>query len=198
MTSQTPVTLRPPSKYASAAAATPAPTPAWLHRTWAVTHSTLKMWRSAQNVRITYAPLAPKADGSLRVDDLVEYESNKPGKAGVSTVRGVDTSAGPAPREGEGATAWDWRGRGWLFFVSSHWEVLGWGETAAGEAWAVTWFAPTVFSQEGVDLYSSRKEGMSEELYQEVRKLLEGLDGVGPMVKNGLQAVDIKLPWQEK
>jgi hypothetical protein len=37
-----------------------------------------------------------------------------------------------------GAT-FDWRGKGWLFFVSSHWEVLGYGKDEKSDLeWAVT------------------------------------------------------------
>lgn len=37
-----------------------------------------------------------------------------------------------------GAT-FDWKGSGMLFFVHSHWEVLGYGSDAAsGQEWAVT------------------------------------------------------------
>ena len=33
----------------------------------------------------------------------------------------------------------DWKGAGWLFFVHSHWEVLGYGkEETSGLEWAVT------------------------------------------------------------
>jgi len=208
----TTIAVRTPSKYApsssSSSSSSPSPpTPPafaappldWLHRTWAVTHSTLSMWRTAQNVRITYAPLAPHpSSGLARVDDLVEYESNKPGRAGVKTVAGVDTASSAAGDDG----AWDWRGKGWLFFVSSHWEVLGWGERplaggAGVERWVVTWFAPTLFTKEGVDFYSDRPEGLSEETAATITAALaEG--PLAEMVKKDMQAVDIKLPWQEK
>lgn len=55
----------------------------------------------------------------------------------------------------------DRRGRGLLKVASSHWEVIGWGERD-GEKWAVTWFAPSMFTPAGVDIYSGNKKGMSE------------------------------------
>ncbi|EGX88414.1 hypothetical protein CCM_08458 [Cordyceps militaris CM01] len=193
-----PITLSLPSKYAStkptaAADAAPQPPPPidWLTGTWTVTHSTLSMWRSARNVRITYAPLADRGDSRARIDDLVEYEPAD--KQGVlKTVTGVDTQAATA-------RGWDWRGKGWLFFVSSHWEVLGWGETAA-ERWAVTWFAPTLFTKEGIDVYSSRREGVSEAVYSEICKALKGLPAqpLVDMATKDMRPVQIKLPWTEK
>ncbi|OLN86657.1 hypothetical protein CCHL11_03755 [Colletotrichum chlorophyti] len=193
----TTVTLRSPSKYTSAPSTSPAPPLDWLHRTWSVTHSTLSMWRDARNVRITYSALPAKPDGTARVNDLVEYES-KTSSGGVKSVRGVDT----ASAAGE-TSAWDWRGKDWLFFVGSHWEVLGWGERTieggATERWVVTWFAPTVFTKEGVDVYCDRREGLSEDGYREVLEALKGLEAkqVVEMVEKDMLPVEISLPWKE-
>ncbi|KAF3343604.1 DUF185 domain-containing protein [Verticillium dahliae VDG2] len=170
------ITLRSPSKYTSST--TPAqsssspspPTLDWLHRTWTVTHSTLTMWRTARNVRITYKPLPSSAAGAPRLDDLVEYEPT---------------------------------GAGLLFFVSSHWEVLGCGERplpgGGVERWAVTWFAPTLFTKEGVDVYCDRSEGISEEAYAEVLAALRGLEAraVVDLVEADMRPVEIRLPWLE-
>ncbi|KAI0025780.1 hypothetical protein F4780DRAFT_225370 [Xylariomycetidae sp. FL0641] len=177
----------------------------WLWRTWAVTHSTLSMWRSARNVRITYAP---NADPPTANDNLVEYE-NQNGKGGVKSVAGLEK---PDPRV---PGAWNWRGKGWLAIASSHWEILGWGErpllsSAPGgvgdmgdgvENWVVTWFAPTLFTQEGVDIYSDRKEGISQETFDSIMKALtelKGADKLVNMVKKDMREVQIQLPWQER
>lgn len=191
-----PIELTLPSKYApstaAAAQASSAPPIEWLKGTWIVTHSTLAMWRSARNVRISYAPLPAKADGTARIDDLVEYEpTNKSGV--VKTVQGVDTQAADG--------GWNWRGKGWLFFVSSHWELLGWGEakTASGETerWAVTWFAPTIFTKEGLDVYCDKKEGISDETYSKIDEALRKVKATAlvDMVAKDMKPVEIKLPW---
>jgi hypothetical protein len=44
-----------------------APTIEWMEKTWAVTHSTLHMWRNCKNVKITYQAL----EGG-NMSDLVE------------------------------------------------------------------------------------------------------------------------------
>ena len=44
-----------------------APTIEWMEKTWAVTHSTLHMWRNCKNVKITYQAL-----GDGKMSDLVE------------------------------------------------------------------------------------------------------------------------------
>jgi hypothetical protein len=166
------------------------------------------MWRSARNVRITYGPLAPSSSPKSsrdRLSDLVEYESLS-GSGGVRRVAGVDTASSAGD-----TSVWDWRGSGWLFFVGSHWEVLGWGKRnvpgADGEAegekerWVVTWFAPTVFTAEGVDIYSDRREGGSkglvEEVLAELGRVTEGKGKLGEMVKRDMKAVAIHSPWKE-
>lgn len=197
-TSNSTIQLTLPSKYSPAKTepATQTTTPIeWFIRTWTVTHSTLSMWRTARNVRITYKTLPPRPDGRMRIDDLVEYEPSN--QAGVlKSVAGIDTQS----PDGDG---WDWRGKKWLFFVSSHWEVLGSGEekTADGETerWAVTWFAPTLFTKEGLDIYSDRKEGLSEATYQKIDEALKNLDAkvLVDMVAQDMKPVEITLPWKE-
>ncbi|KAK7752611.1 hypothetical protein SLS62_005380 [Diatrype stigma] len=223
------IAIRPPSKYvlkqsesADADAFVPPPLE-WLYRTWAVTHSTLSMWRSAQNVRITYKPYKPSTNKPsssppLAIDDLVEYEKKGSGSgSGVKSVEGIDKPAADRAGSGSGSSsspggAWDWRGKGWLKIASSHWEVLGYGErpqaTAAGagdeeggaERWVVTWFAPTLFTQEGLDIYSNRREGLSQETLDAIMKALKEL-GDAPkivtLVEKHMQPVAISLPWQE-
>jgi hypothetical protein len=153
------------------------------------------MWRSARNVRITYTGLPAKPDGRARIDDLVEYEPSKKTGA-LKTVNGVDTEAASG--------GFDWRGKGWLFFVGSHWEVLGWGEATRPdgelERWAVTWFAPTVFTAEGVDVYCDRREGLSEATYKSIEEALKKVEAkeLADMVAKDMQPVEIKLPWVEK
>ncbi|KAI0479356.1 hypothetical protein GGR56DRAFT_673283 [Xylariaceae sp. FL0804] len=232
-TPPTTISLRAPSKYVAASGASSsssssssfaAPPLDWLRRTWTVTHSTLSMWRGAQNVRITYAPYYPsgattseeekeEARRSGVNDNVVEYEKKNKKKSGVKRVDGVERPDPVVP------AAWNWRGKGWLAIASSHWEVLGWGErprpppvgddTGAGagagadadvERWAVTWFAPTLFTQEGVDIYSDRPEGLSRETVEGILGALGEL-GAAPkvveMVRKDMQEVAISLPWQE-
>ncbi|KAI2611756.1 uncharacterized protein GGS25DRAFT_209176 [Hypoxylon fragiforme] len=204
----TSISLRPPSKYVADPSQPPTTTTGevfisppleWLWRTWAVTHSTLSMWRSARNVRITYKPYKPDVK-PVANDNLVEYEK-KSGKGGVKRVEGIERPDAKIP------AAWMWRGKGLLVIASSHWEVLGWGERPlvgnAGEGverWAVTWFAPTLFTQEGVDIYSDRKEGLSKETADEIITALKSLKDapkVVELVEKLMQDVDISLPWKE-
>ncbi|KOS21773.1 hypothetical protein ESCO_002190 [Escovopsis weberi] len=155
------------------------------------------MWRSARNVRITYKALPAKPNGRARIDDLVEYEpSNKTGV--LKTVAGVDTQAAAAA-----GGAWNWRGKGLLFLVGSHWEILAWGEETAEdgetERWAVVWFAATLFTKEGLDVYCDRREGLSAATYRRIEDALRSAGGVEvAALAEGIMPVQIQLPWIER
>lgn len=69
-------------------------------------------------------------------------------------MRGIDMPTPGAPE------AWDWCGRGWLVIASSHWECLGFGRADDGNERVMTYFAKTVFTSAGIDLYSRRREGL--------------------------------------
>lgn len=130
------------------------------------------MWKKSRNVAITYKPLADSsAGGTPKLDDLVTYNGLTGDK--VKTVSGIDTPAGNG--------AWDWRGKGWLKIASSHWEVLGYGgdEGGDGEQWAVTYFAKTLFTPEGVDVYSKKKEGLSAGMVESIKEALAKVDAEG-------------------
>ncbi|KAF8863966.1 hypothetical protein BDZ45DRAFT_582855 [Acephala macrosclerotiorum] len=167
-----------------------APSLEWLERTWTVTHSTLPMWRKAKNVRITYKILRPEREGEggvVVLDDTVESEpTEKTWMPQPKAIHGIDTPDPSTP------AAWNWRGKGLLKIASSHWEVLGWGERE-GERWVVTWFAPSLFTPAGVDVYSDRKEGGSEGLVKEVLGALEEMEcvEVSGVCKQEMRAVKL-------
>lgn len=83
--------------------------------------------------------------------------------------------------------------------------MLGWGEREVDgqvQRWAITWFAPTLFTKEGVDLYSDQKGGMSKELASELITALKGLgegaEEVVKMVDEDMKEVKVVLPWKEE
>jgi hypothetical protein len=146
------------------------------------------------------------------MSDLVEYESLSSSKSNssVKRVSGVDTASGSGS---DNTGEWDWRGSGLLFFVRSHWEVLGWGERMVlgdeveggqeqVERWVVTWFAPTIFTAEGIDVYSDRREGGSEalvrEVMEELKRVVQGSGKLAEMVEKEMREVAVSLPWREK
>ncbi|KAL1646555.1 hypothetical protein SLS58_003141 [Diplodia intermedia] len=176
------ITLHPPITTAADPAgvqpAQPVPAPAWLQGKWHVTHSTLPMWRSKRNVTITYTPVAD----STKLDDLVEYQALDGGGDKLKSVHGVD-----APAAGCAGWAWDWRGKG-------RWEVLGYGDedgeaqAAVGGAqvqsperrqWVVTYFAKTLFTPAGIDLYSRHPDGLRPGTVRAIEEALARVEDEG-------------------
>lgn len=60
--------------------------------------------------------------------------------------------------------------------ASSKWEILGWGDEEGGNQWVVTYFAKTLFTPAGVDVYS-REGQLKLETIDGIREALEGLGG---------------------
>lgn len=199
------ISIRPPRKFIAkdtAPSTHPEPSLDFLSRTWTVTHSTLPMWGKAKNVRITYralpVPSSEPGKTAILLDDEVNSEALvKSFLPRINTIRGQDTAV-------DGSTStWDWKGHGWLKIAGgSRWEILGWGESAGNvgddseedcEKWMVTWFAATMFTPMGVDFYSSRTQGMSEKLYQDLRKALQNTAGpeVGSLVAENMFEIKI-------
>jgi len=170
------VVLRAPSVLQTAKPkAYTAPSLDFLQGTWHVTHSTLPMWKSKRNVSITYTALEPSVpsitpEKTDRLDDLVKYQGLHSDKE--HTVHGVDKAC-------DGSTdTWDWRGKGWLAVASSHWEVLGWGDNGVDkDVWVVTYFAKTLFTPAGIDVYSRRRSGLGQETLQEIKAALAEIEG---------------------
>ncbi|KAI9837765.1 MAG: hypothetical protein M1819_006699 [Sarea resinae] len=168
------IRLRPPGDSAFPQPAFDPPSIQWLAGTWHVTHSTLPMWKSKRNVRITYTPL-PAADAppahTGRMDDLVTYQSLS--GTSIKTVHGIDR-----PSERAGGGAWKWRGTGLLAIASSNWEVLGFdtGEhNAPPDPWVVTYFAKTLFTPAGIDVYSRSSEGLRPEILDGIKRALSSI-----------------------
>ncbi|EAL23603.1 hypothetical protein CNBA2500 [Cryptococcus deneoformans B-3501A] len=162
----------------------------WFMGKWGVVWSTLPMWKDKKDVTITYTPVAKRCEAKIvEFEDLVEYKtksSTNGGKTNTSksqdeepgrcandiAVKGIDTLS-----PGSNGATFDWKGKGLLFFVHSHWEVLGYGkDVEQGLEWAVTYFSRTLFTPAGIDIYvrtipsSSKSQNLTapEDLLQQL------------------------------
>lgn len=59
--------------------------------------------------------------------------------------------------------------------ASSHWEVLGWGDLEGEGQWAVTYFAKTLFTPAGIDIYAREKNGLPGEVVEGIKSALGGI-----------------------
>ncbi|KAF2650459.1 hypothetical protein K491DRAFT_608757 [Lophiostoma macrostomum CBS 122681] len=201
--SSTSITLRAPSSLPSASSTPSIPRPAlsWLSGTWHVTHSTLPMWKKNRNVRITYTPVSNTSPA--HIDDVVTYQPLSSTK--LKTVHGLDkpfsvpgtsdsvSKTGTQNAEGEtyASLAYQWRGKGWLMIASSKWEILGYGDEAGtGNSWVVTYFAKTLFTPAGVDVYS-RKGQLAPTTLEDIKKALAELGG--DVAKLAKEVFEIKM-----
>lgn len=61
------------------------------------------------------------------------------------------------------------RHQGWLKITSSKWQVLGFQDDVA-----VTYFAKTLFTPAGIDIYSRSREGVNKEAYESIVQQIKG------------------------
>lgn len=140
------------------------------------------MWRKNRNVRITYTPVPQTTPA--QIDDIVTYQPLK--SKSLKTVHGLDKpfsvpdTAEAVEAEGTEAAAslaYTWRGKGLLMIASSKWEILAHGsEEGTSNAYIVTYFAKTLFTPAGVDIYS-RQGKLKPESVEGIKAGLAGLGG---------------------
>ncbi|WWC70023.1 uncharacterized protein I206_103967 [Kwoniella pini CBS 10737] len=167
----------------------------WFMGKWGVAWSTLPMWKISLDVNITYTPIAG-TENHTKFEDLVEYRKESAADGSKpSTVKGFDTLT-----PNSNAATFDWKGSSYLFFVHSHWEVLGYGsDEANGLQWAVTFFSKTLFTPAGIDIYlrsspdtslpASKDPAIRSELLKQivsaVKTIQEG--GVSKLAEGGFE-----------
>lgn len=128
------------------------------------------MWKSKRNVKITYTILpsassATQSQAPPRLDDLVQYQGLGATDK-VKSIRGEDTVCDNAQLD-----EWKWQGKDSILvkFVTSHWQVLGWGTAESGAQWVVTYFAKTMWTAAGIDIYCHTADGITPELLSEIK-----------------------------
>ncbi|KAI4250404.1 MAG: hypothetical protein L6R40_000001, partial [Gallowayella cf. fulva] len=149
---------------------------------WYITYSTSPVWSDKRNVVLTCTPLFPVPHSTIcpQLDDLITYQARTSPK--VQTMRGTDT---PSPSD---TRAWTWRGNGLLKFVTSHWEILNYGEGPAeegeGDGWMVVFAQKSMFTPAVLNICTrvnscrGLKEVLSGSANKEIGKLTEELQAV--------------------
>lgn len=111
---------------------------------WHVIATTLPMWTEGDRREPTFTYANLRRDGDrVRFDDTVGFVRD--GERG--TIEGVDTQHPEVP------THFTWRGKGWLVFFTSGWDVVA---VDRGGRWAAITFEATIATPAGMDLISRR------------------------------------------
>lgn len=107
-----------------------------LEGTWYVIATNFPMWTKGgrKNPRFIYG-----AERDGRFDDTVEYEQG----GRTKQIIGVDTIAAP--------NKFIWRGKGWLRFFTSRWEIIS---VSSDDQLVALSFTKTLFTPAGVDIIS--------------------------------------------
>ncbi|MCJ1270049.1 hypothetical protein MMC22_009943 [Lobaria immixta] len=163
--------LRCPSIYTSASTLTSStfqpPSLDQLLGHWYITQTSSALWRDKRNVKLTYTLLDSTNQLYPTIDDLITYQGLSSSK--LETVHGTDTPSQTDP------CAWTWRGKGWLKFVSSHWEILGHGEVGESGQWMVIHGQKSIATPAVVNVYTRKREGLPKDMRKEVEVALEEL-----------------------
>ena len=130
------------------------------------------MLKKNRNVQITYTRIPGTTPP--HIDDLVTYQPLS--SEHKKTVRGVDKPfcvPGGTVSDTEASLGYHWRGKGWLMIASSKWEILGYGnEEGSTTEWAITYFAKTLFTPAGIDIYSRDPTGLRPETVEGIKNAL--------------------------
>lgn len=117
---------------------------ATLQGRWHVLATTLPMWIEGDRREPTFDYTNLRREGGrVRFDDTVGFVRD--GARG--TIEGVDTQHPEVP------THFTWRGKGWLVFFTSGWDVVA---VDPGGRWAVITFESTLATPAGMDIISRR------------------------------------------
>ena len=122
---------------------------------WFIVGTNFPMWLSGERTGPSFHYTVSECDGEPVLLDEVSYLQ----KDQKRTISGVDFPDPKAPGR------FTWRGKGWLFFLKSRWEVRLMDEY---NQWAVIHFSKTLFTPEGVDIIF-RECDPEESLLEEIK-----------------------------
>ena len=111
-----------------------------LEGAWHVVATNFPMWMQGHRTRPRFIYSNPRVvDGLQRFDDAVEFTEG----GRTKTIVGVDT------QQAVGSMKYEWRGKGWLWFFVSRWEVL---HVSADEQCLALSFTKTWATPAGIDV----------------------------------------------
>lgn len=122
--------------------------------TWFICSTNFPMWLKGDKLdpTFTYSVADKKVSVPILLDEVKYWKKGK-----QKTLTGYDYQDQNNP------LAFEWRGKGLLSLVRSHWRVALLDREGQ---WAVIWFSRTLFTPEGVDVISRQASLSSGQLAQ--------------------------------
>ena len=130
---------------------------------WYINMTTFPMWLKGDKTSPTFNYTIQTKNDKPTLHGDVQY-LNKKGK--LKSIQGFDEP------KNEYNTAFQWRGKGFLWLFKSNWEIIAYDST---ENWAIMHFQKTIATPEGYDLFSKQKQ-LDERTLTSVNKKLEELN----------------------
>lgn len=132
-----------------------------LQGVWFINQSNFPMWLKGDKTNPTFNYQIQEKWRKKGLKDVVRYQQKGKGKS----IQGFDSILD------DNNTQFLWRGKGWLFFVTSRWSIL---YLSPNKSWAIIGFEKTWFTPKGYDIISRQKELsliQIEEIAQHLKQL---------------------------
>lgn len=126
-----------------------------LSGTWFIVSTNFPLWLNGDKTNPSFNYTVAEKNGTSYLIDEVNYL--KGGK--TKTIKGFDH------QKKENEKAFTWRGKGLLRIAKSNWEIK---LLDPNNEWAVIWFSKTLFTPEGVDIIS-RKKQLDKKVLEEIK-----------------------------
>ncbi|MEM7374236.1 MAG: hypothetical protein AAF587_36920 [Bacteroidota bacterium] len=138
---------------------------------WLIHFTNFPMWLKGDKTHPTFNYALASNKGSIGLRDEVRFlKHGKP-----KSIHGFDRPLDKNNRQ------FEWRGKGWMRILRSRWEILH----LDAEQWGLIYFEKTLFTPEGYDVISRKKELSAEDLVA-INKELD---------KRGIAEEMIRLHW---
>lgn len=151
------------------------PTTAQLAGQWFMVSSSSPFWASSKHsITTTYIPSTQTQATSGVLEDLSSYLNDN--SSTQSVTKGISSPS--ASEKG----VFHWRGASWLRFVTTKWEIVGYGALdGAGKIVLVTVAQKTTFTPQSVSIYSRQSTGLSPE---DIKMVTDDLKSLGNVLLN--------------
>ena len=125
---------------------------------WHIYATNFPMWLSGKRTNPTFQYTLDKYEKGIRLIDVVSYHQN----GNFKTINGYDFPLNKAN------TAFEWRGKGWMYFIKSKWKII---HVSPDEEWMIIYFEKTLFTPKGFDVITRCKDP-SEKIRAEIKTFL--------------------------